>query len=170
MLDKLKKLFYSHFDESEIKIQKNVDKSIKCYVKTEDKLLNVLIFLKKNGYNHLSDITAIDRIKDDKFELIYNIFSYEKKQRLFIIIKIDRKKSEFITIEDIWHQAQAYEQIIHEFFGIVFKGNPDLSGLILHNWLDLPPLRKDFDTEAYSRKAYIVDEMQTSCPEVNKVD
>ena len=41
-------------------------------------------------------------------------------------------------------------------FGIVFKGNPDLSPLFLHNWKDLPPLRKDFDTEEYSYGAFDV--------------
>ncbi|MCK5399847.1 NADH-quinone oxidoreductase subunit C, partial [bacterium] len=55
---------------------------------------------------------------------------------------------------------QVYEQEIHEFFGIEFAGNPDLSPLFLHNWKEIPPMRKDFDTEEYSKRAFDVGERE----------
>jgi NADH-quinone oxidoreductase subunit C len=39
-------------------------------------------------------------------------------------------------------------------FGVRFTGNPDLSPLFLHNWKDIPPLRKDFNTVEYAGEAY----------------
>jgi NADH-quinone oxidoreductase subunit C len=116
-----------------------------------------LATMKSLGFEHLSNITCVDWITCDRFDVIYNLWSYS--HRVHAVVKAGVPRSveggpEAPTAMHLWPQAQAYEREIHEMFGVRFTGNPDLSPLFLHNWQDIPPLRKDFDTVAYSKLAY----------------
>lgn len=116
--------------------------------------VSVLSYCKNYGFGHLSNIACIDRTDDDCFEVMYNLWSYEHKVHCTLKTRVSRSVPVLVSIHSLWPQAQVYEQEIHEFFGVVFNGNPDLSPLFLHNWLDMPPMRKDFDSEEYARQAY----------------
>lgn len=113
-----------------------------------------ILYLKQMDFNHLVNITCVDWIEDSLFEVIYNVWSYTHHVHITVKTTVDRRKPEIQTISSLWPAAQVYEQEVHEMFGVVFTGNPDLGPLFLHNWLDLPPLRKDFDGEKYSGEAY----------------
>jgi NADH-quinone oxidoreductase subunit C len=117
-------------------------------------LPGLLSYLKSNGFAHLSNILAVDWIEEGEFELVYNLFSYVHKLHATVKARVDREIAHAPSILTLWPQAQVYEREIHEFFGILFDGNPNLEPFFLHNWQDSPPLRKDFDTEEYSRRAY----------------
>ncbi|MCK4777787.1 MAG: NADH-quinone oxidoreductase subunit C [Actinomycetia bacterium] len=158
--NKTKDLIKKNYSSNDLTVKDNPDSSILISVKNKELIPQLLTFLKNSEFKHLSAVSAIDRIKNKKFELIYNIFSYTLKVRILISVLIERKNPEIDTILSIWPQAQRYEQEIHEFFGIDFPGNPELKGLFLHNWQDIPPLRKDFDTEKYSRAAFEVDKLK----------
>jgi len=59
------------------------------------------------------------------------------------------------SILPIYPGCKYYERECHEFFGVKFPGNPDYEKqLILENWDDIPPMRKDFDPEAYSTRKF----------------
>jgi NADH-quinone oxidoreductase subunit C len=114
----------------------------------------VLLALRDQGLVHLASIFGIDWIAEEQIELVYNLWSYEDCIHVTLKCRIPRRRPRMASVHSLWPQAQVYEQEIHEFLGVVFDGNPDLGPLFLHNWLDSPPLRKDFDTEEYSRRAY----------------
>jgi len=119
----------------------------------------VLATMKSLGFEHLSNITCVDWIKYNRFDVTYNVWSYQHRIHAVVKVSVERRVNsgegpEVPTALHVWPQAQAYEREVHEMFGIIFAGNPDLSPLFLHNWQDIPPLRKDFDTEKYSRQAY----------------
>ncbi|KYH35284.1 NADH-quinone oxidoreductase subunit 5 [Clostridium tepidiprofundi DSM 19306] len=129
------------------------DGEIKVTV-SKDELLNHLQYLQSIGFEHLANINGVDYIDENEFEVVYHTYSYTHKIHIINKVRIPREKPLISTVVGLWEQAQFYEQEVHEFFGIVFEGNKDLSGLFLENWRDLPPLRKDFDTEAFSEKLY----------------
>jgi len=54
----------------------------------------------------------------------------------------------------LWPTARFYERDIHEFFGVKFDGNDDMKPLILENWKDIPPMRKDFDPHKFSKENF----------------
>ncbi len=125
-----------------------------------------ILYLKQIGFDHLVNITCIDWIEDKIFEVVYNVWSYGDHVHITVKTIVDRNKPQLQTISPLWPAAQVYEQEVHEMFGVVFIGNPDLGPLFLHNWLDLPPLRKDFDGEKYSGLAYgfvDTDKAEVSC-------
>ena len=119
-----------------------------------DQLLNLLSYLKTAGFEHLSSVACVDWLEKDLFEIVYNLWSYSHKMHTTVKTTVDRKEPSMATALSLWPQAQVYEQEIHEFFGVNFSGNPDLKPFFLHNWQDIPPLRKDFDTESYAKEAY----------------
>jgi len=106
----------------------------------------------QQGFNHLSDVTCVDYIDESEFEVIYHLRSHAAKIRCNVKVRIPRESAHIATISDIWPGAQVHERENHELFGIVFKGNPDLSPLFLEDWEEIPPFRKDFDTREYVKK------------------
>lgn len=114
----------------------------------------VLELLKRRGFSHLSLITGVDRIKDGIFEVFYTLFRWETGETLLVKSSISRDEPVISTVMHLWPTARFYERDVHEFFGIVFDGNPDLKPLILENWKEMPPMRKDFDPQKYSNEHF----------------
>ncbi len=120
---------------------------------------SALAYVKAIGWKQLSILSCIDWIEDNEFQLVYIVYNWDNGIRLQIRTRIDRDKPIFTTITPIYPGAQYYERDVHEFFGVEFEGNPDsYKQLFLENWDDMPPLRKDFDSKAYSDKKYPVRE------------
>lgn len=119
-----------------------------------DQLVSGLNYLKSQGYTHLATISCVDWVDQNEFELVYHLFSYKDKINISVKTRIDRDLSKFVTIKNLWGVAQYYERDIHDFFGIEFEGNDDMEELILENWNDIPPMRKDFNTRNYVDEKY----------------
>jgi NADH-quinone oxidoreductase subunit C len=81
---------------------------------------------------------------------------YTEKEKLNIIVKtkIPRDKPEFITVIDIFENAEPYERELHELFGVYFEGHPRLTPLFLELKYEKPPFRKDFDTVKFSEEYF----------------
>ncbi|RLL91371.1 NADH dehydrogenase [Mesotoga sp. HF07.pep.5.2.highcov] len=124
-------------------------------VSVEASMLNaVLELLKRKGFSHLSLITGVDRIKDRVFEVFYTLFRWETGETLLVKSSVSRDRPVITSVMHLWPTARFYERDVHEFFGIVFDGNPDLKPLILENWKEMPPMRKDFDPQKYSNEHF----------------
>ena len=112
---------------------------------------NSLAYLRQKGFTQLSIVTCIDWINDSELEMVYILFSWTDGIHIQLRARIDREKPVMVTATDIFPGAQYYEREVNEFFGVDFPGNEDADKpLFLELWDDLPPLRKDFDPEAYS--------------------
>lgn len=122
-----------------------------------DRIIPVLDTLKQTGFNHLNVITAVDWIKQGIIEVRYILWSYTHKIHWQISCRVNREDPKVPSIHRLWGQAQVLEREVHEFFGVTFLGNPDLSPLFLHNWHDLPPLRKNFNTDDFVDAMFIDD-------------
>lgn len=112
------------------------------------------IALKKLGFTHLASIEYVDWIKENEFELVYNLWSYRDRLTVFMKVRIPRDDPHYITFMDIWPIAMTHEREAHEMMGIVFEGNPELTPFILEDWDALPPMRKDFDPKKYVKEKY----------------
>ncbi len=131
-----------------IDINKLRDQNVVIQLKNNE-LVSGLNFLKSQSYIHLATISCVDWIEDNEFELVYHLFSYQDKISLSVKTRIDREKSKFVTIKNLWKVASYYERDIHDFFGVEFDGNDNMEELILENWNEIPPMRKDFKTREY---------------------
>lgn len=128
----------------------------------------LLSTLKQAGWRQLSYLSAIDWIEENEFELVYILMNWEKPVHIQIRTRVDRNNPEMNSILPIFPGAKYYEREAHEFFGIKFPGNPDFhKQLVLEEWDDIPPLRKDFDPKAYSDAHFARREYTTDYKELN---
>ena len=139
----------------EVILKDKIDEYQVAYEINKSEIHTALSSLKNAGWIQLSYLSAIDWPDENKMELVYLLFNWETPVYVQIRSKIDRKQPEVPSIIQIFPGAKYYEREAHEFFGIHFPGNPDYEKqLILENWDDIPPLRKDFDPRAYSDKKF----------------
>ena len=122
----------------------------------EEQLELILSYLKDNeGFTHLAFLQAVDYLEDNKFQLIYMLYNYNIKINLGIKVFIDRDKSEMTSIHKLWPHAWQYQRELKELFGIDFPGSPRVDeSFVLEGWEEIPPMRRDFDTLAYSVKTF----------------
>lgn len=101
--------------------------------------------------DHLVQISAVDLLK--AFELTYHLTG-EHRTVLSIAVEVSRDRPEAPSVSDLLPPAGIYERQIHDLFGIVFVGHPDLRRVILtEEWpADEFPLRKDWKPDP--KKAY----------------
>lgn len=105
-------------------------------------------------YNHgerpLTAMFANDERTINGTMAIYCIFA-DSRQGCYQTVKVSLAEQpwQFPSLVSITPAAAWYEREIHDLFGIVPVGHPDLRPLVLHeNWPEgLYPLRKDFRTE-----------------------
>ena len=112
---------------------------------------HTLALLKAHGWIQLSYLSAIDWLEENEMEVVYIVFNWEKPVYIQVRCRLDRENPVMNTVLPLFPGCKYYEREAHEFFGIKFPGNPDYEKqLILEEWDDIPPLRKDFDPRAYS--------------------
>jgi len=132
-----------------------IDQYQVSFVVKQDDVLQVLVTLKNAGWIQMSYLSAIDWPDENKFEMVYILMNWERPVHVQVRTKIDRNDPVMPSIITIYPGAKYYERECHEFFGVKFPGNPDYEKqLILELWDDMPPLRKDFDPQAYSDRKF----------------
>lgn len=153
----LKKQWISQIQQLFPQARLSKDRGPEVTFKIEGRDLHQMLdYLKNAGWRQLSFITCVDWLEEGVFELVYNLFDWEKGIRILLSMELDRQDPHTMTIINIFDGAQYYEREIHEFFGVVFQGNEDaLKSLFLERWDDMPPLRKDFNSRAYSDRKYV---------------
>ncbi|MEN8136929.1 MAG: NADH-quinone oxidoreductase subunit C [Bacteroidota bacterium] len=121
----------------------------------KDEVSSILLFAKvQHGYIHLAHVTCIDWIEDGDFELVYTIYNPELKITLFVKTRIDREAPVMENIDGIWDQANTYEREMREMYGIEFPGLIGDHEFILEDWDEMPPMRRDFDTNEYAGETF----------------
>ncbi len=144
-----------------VKLTEVVDPQQIAFEIEKDDIHLLLSALKSAGWKQLSYLSAVDWPEENKFELVYILFNWDKPVYIQIRSKIDRENPVVDSILPMFPGAKYYEREAHEFFGISFPGNPDHhKQLILEEWDDIPPLRKDFDPAAYSDRKFPKREMK----------
>ena len=111
--------------------------------------------LASEKFEMLIQISVVDWLKEGEFELVYQLWSVSESVHAFVKTRIPRENAKMPTVMDIWPVAETYEREAHEFFGIVFEGNPRLGPFILEpREYEKHPLRKDFNTLSYAKTIY----------------
>lgn len=106
------------------------------------------------SYVHLSAISCVDWINNAEFELVYHLWSYESNTLISVHTRIPRTPGVYVSVYDIYHPAAFFERDIHEMYGVYFEGSPDMEPFILTEWDGPPPMRKDFDAEAWVNQKF----------------
>lgn len=107
------------------------------------------------SYTHLVFFTAVDFIEEGMFQLTYMLHNYQLHHDIAVLVMISREEPVMESIHHLWPHAATYQQELFEMFGIEFPGSPRLyEDFALEGWQDTPPMRREFDTRAYSEETY----------------
>jgi NADH-quinone oxidoreductase subunit C len=101
-------------------------------------------FLRDSGYNHLSDLTAVDYLdRDPRFDVMAVMASHEKCNfiRLKTVVAEDQPVDSLIPV---WTGANWFEREVFDLFGIEFVDHPNLKRILLPDDYQGYPLRKDY--------------------------
>jgi len=125
-------------------------------VDVDKKLVSsVLLYLKKQqGFIHLNHISCVDWIEENQFELVYIVWNPKTKLTVMVHTRIERENAEMENIDTIWDQANTYEREFREMYGIEFPGLVGRKEFILEDWTEMPPMRRDFDTQKYAQEVF----------------
>jgi NADH-quinone oxidoreductase subunit C len=150
-----------HYAVTEVKEQKASLMLLK--VPKQDALQFIRELRDGAKYTHLAFLTVIDYIEDGHFTLTYMLHNYALHHNIAVHVDIDREQAEMESIHELWVQAATYQRELREMFGIRFPGSPRLDAdFCLEGWDEIPPMRKEFDTVAYSKDRFFDREGRSS--------
>jgi len=130
------------------------EKRVEIFTST-NAIEDVLLYTKNSlGYIHFTQLSCVDWIEENEFELVYIIWSPEDKITLLIKVRLDRDNPVAPNIDYIWRHANTFERELREMYGIEFEGLVGDKDFILEDWIEMPPMRRDFDTMEYSKRTY----------------
>jgi len=111
------------------------------YIKPEDNKA-VLSHLKEEGYDYLSEMSAVDFLeKSGEFEVFYQLLSMTKRKRMRVKCAI-KEDVAIETVTDVFKSADWAEREMFDMFGIVVNNHPYLKRLIMpEDWHGHPLLK-----------------------------
>lgn len=123
------------------------DGDMLCIEVSKDTVKDFLTKLKGDAdlsFDYLFALTGMDFGED--LGVIYHLESTKHRNLIQITAKIsDRENPEIDSVHKVFPAAYYNEMEAHEFFGIKFKGHPDLKHLFLpEDWDKGFPMRKDY--------------------------
>jgi NADH:ubiquinone oxidoreductase subunit C len=125
------------------------------YVRAEDvlhvkvppgRLAEAAVWLKEKGFDLLNFLTAVDYVKEGRFELVYHFMkSGDLSSQVFLKADVERDGDPGVpSIAPHYAAADWQERETYDLFGIRFEGHPHHRRILL--WEGYPgwPLRKDY--------------------------
>ena len=113
-------------------------------VVASDRLLEVVAFVFREGYQMLVDVTAVDlELRELRFDVVYHLLNLVSQDRLRIKVPV-AEGAALPSLTGRFKSADWAEREVFDLFGIPFSGHPNLKRLLM--WEDFPghPLRKDY--------------------------
>jgi NADH-quinone oxidoreductase subunit C len=122
----------------------------------KEQLISVITHLRDmEGFAHFVMLTCADWLEDGVFQLTYILNDPKEKCDIAVRCMIERENATMTSAHHLWKQVATYQRELKEMFGIDFPGSPRVDeNFILEGWVDMPPMRRDFDTIKYSDETY----------------
>lgn len=121
----------------------------------KDKIHHVLTLLKNDpefNFHFLTDLTGIQTEDEKQLGVIYHLHNMPKNYRVRVKTFFPITHPEIPTATDLWPGANWMERETYDFFGIKFKGHPNLKRILNVDEMDIFPMRKEFPMEDQARE------------------
>lgn len=121
-----------------------------------DAVHNVIEFLKTNqelNFHFLTDLTAIhfpDNDDDHQFSIVYHLHNWVENTRLLVKTYLNQEPA-VDSIIDLFKCANWMEREAWDFYGVNFKGHPQLKRILNMDEMVSHPMRKEFPMEDSGR-------------------
>ena len=120
----------------------------------KDHIHDVLSFLKNDpelNFHFLTDLTGMQTADEKHLGAIYHLHNMRKNYRVRVKTFFPIDKPEIPTATDLWPGANWMERETYDFFGIKFKGHPNLKRILNVDEMDIFPMRKEYPLEDQTR-------------------
>ena len=114
-----------------------------------DHLPQVAAFLKNDlDFKLFTSIDAVDRLhlpeNDPRFEVVYFMYSLSRHEHVRLKVRVSEAQPEVPSLVPLFKGANWWERFVWDFYGIRFRGHPDLRRVLLYDEFQGHPLRKDY--------------------------
>ena len=104
---------------------------------------DALAVLKTLGFDFYDFGCGVDWPDDNELEVFDNVFSTRQNARVNVRCRVPRDNPKVPTATTVYAGSDWHEREAWELFGIVFVGHPRLRRLLLADWQEGFPMRKD---------------------------
>ena len=128
------------------------------------RVIEVLTWLRDTpgqGYRFLSSLHVADYLPaEPRFGVHYELLNRDRVERLRVKAMLPSESPEIDSAVDLFPTANFQEREAYDFFGVVFRGHPELTRILLPEDYVGWPQRRDFPvggepvTFTYSEKRY----------------
>jgi len=128
------------------------------------RILDVLTWLRDTpgqGYRFLSSLHVADYLPaEPRFGVHYELLNRDRVERLRVKAMLPAESPEIASVSELFPTANFQEREAYDFFGVVFRGHPELTRILLPEDYVGWPQRRDFPvggepvTFTYSEKRY----------------
>jgi NADH-quinone oxidoreductase subunit C len=122
-----------------------------------DKLYNVIKFLKEEqtlNFHFLTDLCGVhysDNKIQEQFAVVYHLHNWIENKRIRVKTFLNGQNPEVMSITSLFQSANWQERETYDFYGINFKGHPDLRRILNMDEMTSFPMRKEFPMEDSGR-------------------
>ena len=110
---------------------------------------------KDDGFEMCVDLCAVDYLEHlgravpegvvtTRFEIVVNLLSLSKKQRVRIRVQVGDQDPVVDSLFSLYPGTEAMEREAFDLFGVLFRGHPDLTRILMPEDWEGHPLRKDY--------------------------
>jgi NADH-quinone oxidoreductase subunit C len=102
------------------------------------------------SYGMLTDITAVDNMRrpdfdpDTRYTVIHIVYSLSNRKRVRIETQLPESDPRIPTAYPTYLGAKWTEREVYDMFGIEFEGHPRLERVLMPDYYEHFPLRKDY--------------------------
>jgi NADH-quinone oxidoreductase subunit C len=113
----------------------------------------VIRFMKEDEtlrFNFLTDLCGVhypDNDKNAQFTVVYLLHNWIDNVRVRVKTFLDGGKPEVDSVVEVFASANWMERETYDFYGIIFKGHPNLKRILNDDGMVSFPMRKDYPLE-----------------------
>ena len=114
---------------------------------------DIIRFLKEDSvlrFNFLTDVCGVhypDNEKERQFAVVYHMHNWMDNVRIRIKCFLNGDNPEIDTVTNLFLGANWQERETYDFYGIIFKGHPQLKRILNMDEMVSFPMRKEFPME-----------------------
>ena len=127
---------------------------IVCFPTPEQYVALVDAF-KSDDFEMCTDLCAVDYLEHfdralpegvapTRFEVVVNLLSLSRRQRARVRVQAGNEQPEVDSLFEVYRGTEAMEREAFDLLGVLFRGHPDLTRILMPEEWEGHPLRKDY--------------------------
>lgn len=105
----------------------------------------VLEALHERGFTFLASVHGVDYYpQEPRLGVHYELLDMREVDRITVKLRLSTASPEVDSVTPDWPTANHQEREVHDMFGVVFRGHPDLRRILMPEDYEGHPQRRDF--------------------------